>query len=42
VLWVRLAYKGFLKLNWHTLEHNSGIITGLTLVITGIISFFIS
>ncbi len=42
VLWVRLAYKGILKLNWHTLEHNSGIITGWTLVITGIISFFIS
>ena len=42
VLWVRLAYKGILKLNWHTLEHNSGIITGWTLVITGILSFFIS
>ena len=42
VLWVRLAYNGLLKLNWHTLEHNSGIITGWTLVITGIISFFIS
>lgn len=42
VLWVRLAYKGILKLNWHTLEHNSGIITGWTLVITGIISFYIS
>ncbi len=42
VLWVRLAYKGVLKLNWHTLEHNSGIITGWTLVVTGIISFFIA
>lgn len=42
VLWVRLAYKGILKLNWHTLEHNSGMITGSILVITGIISFFIS
>ncbi|MBS1511693.1 MAG: hypothetical protein JST86_12680 [Bacteroidetes bacterium] len=42
VLWVRLAYKGILKLNWHTLEHKSGIITGWTLVLTGIISFFIS
>jgi nickel/cobalt exporter len=42
VLWVRLAYKGILKLNWHTLEHNAGIITGWTLVITGIITFFIS
>ena len=42
VLWVRFAYKGVLKLNWHRLEHNSGIITGITLVVTGIISFFIA
>ena len=42
VLLVRLAYSGILKLNWHNLEHKSGIITGWTLVITGIISFFIS
>jgi len=41
LIWVRLAYKGILKLNWHNLEHKSGIITGWTLVITGIISFFI-
>lgn len=42
VLWVRLAYKGILKFNWHSLEHKAGIITGWTLIITGIISFFIS
>ena len=42
VLWVRLAYKGILKLNWHSLEHKAGIVTGWTLIITGIISFFIS
>ena len=41
VLWVRLAYKGLLKLNWHSLEHKSGIITGWTLILTGIVSFFI-
>lgn len=41
VLLVRYAYKGLLKLNWHTLEHNAGIITGLTLVATGILTFFI-
>ena len=38
---VRFAYKGVLKLNWHKLEHNAGIITGVTLVATGILSFFI-
>jgi len=41
VLWVRLTFKGLLKLNWHALEHNAGIITGITLLITGILSFFI-
>ncbi|MDP2421418.1 MAG: hypothetical protein Q8M30_08875 [Sediminibacterium sp.] len=38
---VSRAYKGLLKLNWHALEHNAGIITGITLIITGILSFFI-
>ena len=39
VVWIRMAYKGVLKINWHALEHNAGIITGVTLVITGMISF---
>ena len=38
---VKFAYKGLLKLNWHSIEHNAGIITGLTLVATGFITFFI-
>lgn len=41
VLLVRFAYKGLLKLNWHSLEHNAGIITGITLIITGIFTYFI-
>ncbi len=41
VLWVRLAYKGLIKLNWHKLEHNAGIITGITLIITGILTFLV-
>lgn len=41
VVWVRISYKGLTRANWHSLEHNAGIITGLTLVVTGIISFFI-
>ncbi|RPD44030.1 hypothetical protein [Paracnuella aquatica] len=41
LLWVRIVYKGLLKLNWHRWEHNAGIITGLTLVATGIITFFV-
>lgn len=42
MLLVWLAYKRLLKLNWHSLEHNAGIITGAVLIITGFISFFIS
>jgi putative Mn2+ efflux pump MntP len=38
---VRFAYLGILKLNWHTIEHNAGIITGITLVATGVLAFFI-
>lgn len=41
VLWVRLAYKGVLKLNWHRLEHSAGVITGIVLVLTGILTFFV-
>lgn len=39
--WVWVAYKGMSRVNWHALEHNAGIITGVTLLLTGIISFFI-
>ena len=42
LVWIRIVYKGFLKLNWHKWEHNAGIITAFILIITGIISFFIS
>ena len=42
LIWIRVVYGGLLKLNWHKWEHNAGIITGLVLIITGIISFFIN
>lgn len=42
LIWIRIVYKGLIKLNWHKWEHNAGIITGLILIITGIISFFIN
>lgn len=40
LIWVRIVYKGLLKLNWHKWEHNAGIVTGITLIATGLISFF--
>jgi uncharacterized membrane protein YbjE (DUF340 family) len=42
LLWIRIVYKGLLKLNWHKWEHNAGIITGMVLIATGILSFFVS
>lgn len=42
VFLVRLAYRELLKWNWHRIEHNAGIITGVVLVLTGIIAFFVS
>ena len=33
---VGVAYKGLLKFDSHKLEHNAGIITGITLILTGV------
>ena len=41
LIWIRVVYKGLLTLNWHKWEHNAGIITGVILVLTGILGFFI-
>lgn len=42
MVWVRIVYRGTLKLNWHKWEHNAGIITGLILMATGVLAYFIS
>jgi nickel/cobalt transporter (NicO) family protein len=41
IVWVRLTHGGLLKMNWHSLEHNAGIITGITLILSGILTFFL-
>lgn len=41
MIWIQITYRGLLKFNWHAIEHNAGIITGITLVCTGLISFMI-
>jgi nickel/cobalt exporter len=41
VVWVRIAHRGLLKMNWHALEHNAGIITGITLMLSGVITFLL-
>jgi putative Mn2+ efflux pump MntP len=41
VIWVSVAYHGLNKLNWHTLEHKAGIITGATLIASGVLSYVV-
>lgn len=41
IIWVNVAYHGLNKFNWHALEHKAGIITGATMILTGILSYFI-
>lgn len=40
ILWMWLVLKGLKKLDWHALEHNAGIIAGITLILTGIAFLF--
>lgn len=42
LIWIKIVYTGLLKLKWHKWEDNAGIITGLVLIITGLLSLFIS
>lgn len=42
LLWIRFAYRGMIRLNWHKWEHNAGLISGGVLIATGILSFFIA
>lgn len=41
MVWVWLALHGLHRLNWHAWEHNAGIITGLTLVASGVLSLLL-
>lgn len=39
-IWVRMAYRGLGRINTHAWEHNAGMITGVTMVLTGVLSWF--
>ncbi len=41
LLWVSIAIKGLKKTNWHKLEHNAGLITGVILILTGIVTYLL-
>lgn len=40
LVWVRIAHFGMSKINSHAIEHNAGIITGVVLILTGVLAFF--
>ncbi len=41
LIWVSLALSGLKRINWHRWEHNAGLITGVTLILSGVALFFI-
>lgn len=41
LVWVKLAMSGLKRINWHQWEHNAGLITGLTLIVSGLALFII-
>jgi putative Mn2+ efflux pump MntP len=41
LIWVNIAYHGMNKLNWHAVEHKAGMITGATLIATGVLSYLV-
>lgn len=41
MIWIRFAYRGITRFNWHSIEHNAGIITGVMLMVTGVLSIWL-
>lgn len=41
-VWVLLVWQGLNFRNWHALEHQAGIISGVILVLTGLWGIFFS
>ncbi len=39
-VWVWLVWRGLSLTNWHTLEHNAGIISGVVLILSGLWGLF--
>jgi len=41
LIWMRLALSGLQRLDWHAWEHYAGLITGLTLILSGLALFWL-
>jgi nickel/cobalt transporter (NicO) family protein len=40
LVWVRLVLGGLERINWHAWEHFAGLISGVVLIVSGVILFF--
>ncbi|MBX7163989.1 MAG: hypothetical protein K1X49_09845 [Saprospiraceae bacterium] len=40
MIWMTAMYHGLKKLNWHRIEHNAGLLTGLVLIVSGLLMYF--
>jgi nickel/cobalt transporter (NicO) family protein len=41
VVWMTIALNGLQRFNWHRIEHNAGLITGIVLMLVGCVFFFV-
>lgn len=41
MIWMRLALRGLQKADWHAWEHHAGLITGVTLIFSGLLLFLL-
>ncbi|MDX2134281.1 MAG: hypothetical protein SFV52_05830 [Saprospiraceae bacterium] len=41
MIWMRLALSGLQKVDWHAWEHHAGLITGVTLIFSGLLLFLL-
>jgi nickel/cobalt transporter (NicO) family protein len=39
MIWMTLAINGLKKLDWHAWEHNAGLVTGILLMVSGLLLF---
>ncbi|MDJ1485968.1 hypothetical protein QNI16_36140 [Cytophagaceae bacterium YF14B1] len=39
--WIGFAYSGVSGIRWHKMEHNAEMVTGITLIATGLLSFYL-
>jgi putative Mn2+ efflux pump MntP len=37
LIWMWLAFHGLRRMDWHALEHNAGLITGIVLILSGLL-----